>query len=329
MQENQPYLDRITHQHKKSIEQDLLQIQEFLQHRFDPSVARSIALFKSDEQLSWLFTLPAPGQDYLAIDPDPYTLPLTLSRDKQQSVLVVKLEIGITSYYSYRNGALGLLEAIKSQVPDLSLDKSRPNKVQRHNYAHLQQHFKKSAERLNQLAKRHNLYQILLVGDDRVIANFKHDCMDLDKQERVVATLPLTPGTSQAELAQRVYDTMEEQEVAMEGYYLDMIQKEDGQNGLVKGLNEVISAQNRHLVRSLLVDKDLKQPGYYCNHDKYLSTDSSTCPLCGRQMLMIDNVVDKLIELASQYQVDYKIFHQQTEQLNEYGGIAATMYEVQ
>src|SRR5690606_40351518 len=118
-------------------------------------------------------------------------------------------------------------------------------------------------------------------------------------------------------------------EVAEEDYYLDMLHKEEGQNGLIKGLDEVISAQNRHMVRSLIVDKDLKQKGYYCDHDNFVSTDAASCPLCGREMLMIENVVDKIVELASHFQVDYKVIRQNTDQMEEFGGIAATMYDVQ
>src|SRR5690606_38048157 len=97
-----------------------------------------------------------------------------------------------------------------------------------------------------------------------------------------------------------------------EGYYLDMIQRESGQNGIIRGLNEVISAQNRHMVRSLLVDINLKQLGYYCDNDQYISTTENICPICERQMVEVDNVVEKLVELASRYQVDYKVIRQQS-----------------
>ncbi len=329
LHENQSYLDQLAHRQKQAVEHDLLQIHEYLQHRFEPVQARSMALFKSVDQLAWLFTLPLPGHDYLAIDSDPYTMPLVVQSDKQRSVLVLHLELAQATFYRYWSGHISQLDVINSQVPDLSIDLSRPNKVQRHNYEHLNRHFKQACSRLGALSRRPGLSEIILMGDRRALDIFEKDCLTDDKQQQVITTLPYLPGSTEGEIAEQVQVALQDREVAEEGYYLDMIHRENGQNGIVKGLDEVISAQNRHLIRSLLVNMDLKQPGHYCDHDQYISTNEQICPMCERQMLKIDNVVEKLVELASQYQVDYKIIRQQSDQLDKFGGIAATMYDVQ
>lgn len=329
MQENQAFLSQLSHHQRQSLEHDLLQIHEYLQHRFEPEQTRSLALFKSGNQISWLFSLPIPGHDYLAIDPDPYILPLVIQADEQHSAMVLQLGLDYATFYRYRSGKLIELDSIKSQVPDLSIDLSRPNKVQRHNYDHLNRHFKQIYERLGALNRKHGMLDVVLMGDTRAVEIFQHDYLANDKQLHIIATIPSVPGSSDGEKAEQVYSALQQQEVAEEGYYLDMIERENGRDGIVKGLNEVISAQNRHMIRSLLVNMELKQTGFYCNRDQYISTSEDTCPICEQRMLEIDNVVEKIIELASEYQIDYKIIRQQSEQLDKFGGIAATMYEVQ
>src|SRR5690606_25720007 len=149
---------------------------------------------------------------------------------------------------------------------------------------------------LGKLSMRRKLSEVILIGDERVLNIFQKDCLSTDAKKKVIATLPSIPGSTEGELAHQIQKLLQQHEVSEEGYYLDMISRE---NGVVKGLNEVVSAQNRHMVRSLLVNKELKQPGYFCNRDKYISVETETCPLCGTSMQEIDNVVEKLIELAS------------------------------
>jgi hypothetical protein len=328
-QENKAFIESLSHQQQMQVEDDFTVIQHYLQSNFDATDTKSIALFKSGAELQWMFNLPIPGDDYLAIDPDPYTLPLIVHLDEQRTALAVHVEVDHASFYAYRSGSLRQLDAIKSQVPDLSLDISRPNKVQRHNYEHLNRHFKSVCDKLSRLARRHDLSDLVLIGDERVINNFQKDCLTPDVQQRVIAALPYHPGSTEGELAEQIQQELQRHEVAEEGYYLDMIHRENGRDGIIKGLDEVISAQNRHMIRSLLVDKELKQPGYFCDHDQYISTTENICPMCERQMLAIDNVVDKIVELASHYQVDYKIIRQRQEEISQFGGIAATMYDVQ
>ena len=181
---------------------------------------------------------------------------------------------------------------------------------------------------MSTLARRYDLAEAVLMGEERIGNLFIKDNL-MHTQPSTITQLSYLPGSTEGEMATQVYDALQQNEVAEEGYYLDMINREGGRDGIVAGLDEVISAQNRHLIRSLLVDKELKQPGYYCDHDQYIATDGATCPICERQMLAIDNVVDKLVELASQYQVDYKIIRQRQDELLKFGGIAGTMYDIQ
>lgn len=329
MQENQEYIESLPSTEQRSIEDDMWLVHHYLQEDFEATGAKSLAIFKSGQDLEWVFKLSTPGNDYLGIDPDPYTLPLMVNKDQQQNALVVQLEVNQATFFSYRSGVLRRLDSFKSQVPDLSIDVSRPNKVQRHNFDHLNRHLKDSCDRLEDLSRQHKLTDVVLIGDERVLQLFQNDCLSNAQQKQIIATLSIKPGSTDGEISEQVQQEIQKHEVAEEGYYLDMIQKEGNRDGVITGVNEVISAQNRHLIRSLVVDQDLKLPGYYCQYDRFISMDEGNCPLCDRSMDEIDNVIDKLVELASQYKVDYKIIRERSEDMEPYGGIVATMYEIQ
>ena len=324
LQERKTYLDSLDHEQHQSLDNDLMLIQQYLQD-LDITDSKSVVLLKSNFDLQWEFHLNTPGYDYLSIDSGPYILPLLMQLDEQHTALVAHIEVDQARLYRYQSNSLKLLETIKSSVADLSLDASRPNKVQRHNYDLLNRHFKRVAQAMSALARRYDLPETVLIGDERIRNLFVKDSLT-HTQSSSVTHLPHLPGSTEGEMAEQVYQALQQNEVAEEGYYLDMINREDG---VVAGLGEVISAQNRHLIRSLLIDKELKQPGFYCDHDQYIATDDATCPICERHMMAIDNVVDKLVELASQYQVDYKIIRQRQDELLKFGGIAGTMYDIQ
>ena len=328
LQDNEAYLAELDHDSRQSVEDDLWLIQEYLQSEIDTTNARSLVMLKSGDQLQWIIAPAMPGTDYLAIDPDPYTLPLTMDLDRHRTALVVEVGQGVSEFYRYYNGNLRHLEAVKNQVPDISVDVSRPNKVQRHNQHHLQRHFKDTCSSLDKYVARYKSDNIIVLGEERTTSIFFEECLSDDKQQKVLATIPSSPGEDEGQMLARVEEVLHEKEVADVGYYLDMISREGGRDGIIKGLEEVVSAQNRHMVRTLLVDKELKQPGFFCPQDKYISTSEPECPLCGQSMDRIENVVEKLVELANQFNIDYKIVREHQGELAKFDGIAATMYEV-
>src|SRR5690606_17851029 len=144
--------------------------------------------FKSGDALQRVYKLGIPGDDYLSVDPDPYTLPLMVSLDEQRTALVLHLEVNAARFYKYHSGKVQLLETIKSQVPDLSLDISRPNKVQRHNYDHLNRHLKEACAKLTTRSQKLGVHDLVLIGDDRILNIFQEDCLPNDKRNQVIAT---------------------------------------------------------------------------------------------------------------------------------------------
>lgn len=325
------FLNTLSHQDRLSIREGMVHIHAYLAHQFDAANARSLAIFYAKQELQEVYALSSPGRDYLAIDSDPYTLPMEAILDVEQNLLIARLDQNQADIYQYRTGQLQVLDTITADRPDsidISMDKSRPNKVQRHEQDMLHQFLKKVTDRLAALSHQTAITKIVLSGDRRIMSHFEHHELPQHFRQNLLAILPYSPHQSEAEMLNQIRQAIECQQVKEEGYYLDMLHHEDGRDSLIKGLDQVLSAQNRFLVRSLVVDEDFKKPGFYCRQDMYLATHAGNCPICNKPLAAIDNVVDKLIELARQYHMDYKVLHAHKTDLDEYGGIAAAIYRL-
>ena len=325
----QNYLPSLSHDQKKSLEQDLENVKELVTN--EPATTRfpSLVVFKSANELATLIKLPFPLlPDRLVIDNSPYTAPLTAMLQLQKKVLVAKLDIDRTVFFLYNLGNCEKITHIPTQSQNEEVDKSRPNKVQLHHLVQLKRHLKIIDDYIYRQFTNQAFDFLIVIGHEKtttkqLIRQLHPKVRERLLQEVAVSPLQWTDANSCRLLVEKTlvdFENKYEQEAISE------VVRARGQHGLVEGLEQVINAQNRGLLTTLYVDKNLQQEGYICPERHYLSLSPEECKICERAMQKSDDIVDELIELAVAKNVDTVIFSQRPELMKEYQQIAALIY---
>jgi peptide subunit release factor 1 (eRF1) len=77
----------------------------------------------------------------------------------------------------------------------------------------------------------------------------------------------------------------------------DLVETSEAHGLAVLGLTRCLWAGTVGAVRELLVQDDVAVPGVVCDHDRWLAGGGNTCPLCGRPLRHVPDVIDELVEM--------------------------------
>lgn len=297
-----PYLDTLSSDSHTTLESDFLALETFLSDYSNFKDSRSVIIFKSAAGLNEVVKLSVPVADSLVINSAPRVWPLVKLLDTHRNVLVVHLTQKTAAFFLYRLGELVKLDSLKSFVPSDSVDASRPNKVQRRRLHMLEDHLKQVAAQASVIWRSTSCKHLVIAGEERMLSH-AHKFMT---QASLPAPLPLglslnqSPHELTSDIDLLLNQAETDRQIAIVGEFKQL--RDQGQ--LLTGLKSVLAAQNRRLLRRLLVDEDYSRPGFICALDRYLSLSSRPCPLCRRRLIPIHNLIDELVELALADQLD-------------------------
>jgi Bacterial archaeo-eukaryotic release factor family 10 len=317
------HIEILPRDQRLGLPEDLRDVEAFLEG-YQPSGARSIVVFKSGDQLNRVMPLPVRVADSLTIDVDPYVEPLEAIMEEQHRVLVVDLAKEKTTFFLYELGFEEQVHSIRSFVPSDAVDAGRPGKVQRHRLTHLQWHFKASAQAAERLFRERGCDFLALIGEETLVKEFE-DYLAKSLRDRLVAELRWSPD-----------DGPNRRRAALEGALLKQRKKEEeaaleelgffqGHDRLAAGLEKVLDAANLFLMRRLVLDNELVRPGYVCRDHHFLSLNPGSCPFDGQALLIVENVVDELVEIARLHGVEVMLVEQRRDLLARYEGVAAVL----
>lgn len=328
LERRKPYLETLTRAQRARLEQDLAEIKIFLEG-FRPQGARSIALFKSGQQLNRGMALPVRSADSLTIDPDPYVEPLESLLEANRRVLIMELSKEKAALAIFELGQVEVVDTVKGpRMEDLVEATPRPeDKEQRHVETHLQWHFEAVVRRASHLFRDRVCDLVALVGEASVLDAFD-DYLPKALKAKVLVRLHPSPGQSRAgwlgEIAAALGRLREQEETTALGE-LGMYR---ARGRLATGLKAVLEPVNLLLARQLLVSAELQQPGWLCRQHHYLSLEPGRCPFDGQELAPSENVVDELVEVARLHGVDVMVVEKRLDVIAGYGGVAAVTLPV-
>ncbi len=320
-------LASLSRETQQGLEADLAQIEHFLQQDFDPQGIRGLAIFKSNNQMKRVITLPVYLRDLLVIDPKPYLAPLVELLNEQYSFLLIHLGRGKAEFQLYQLGYWQDLPPVKEFVSKASSDPGKPGKGRRL-VAHQQKEFlKQVADRLEKLFAAQVFGRLILIGEEEITSLLGKMLPDRLSQ-LVTACWGEDPEETRESLNKKIEAAIDRLQQEREQAILDQLAELADQEKLIRGLAAVIEVQNRSLIRRLVVSENLFQPGFTCYFDRYLALDDQPCAICGRKLLPVRNIVDAVIDNASRQQVPVTIFRALSLALDEYAQIAAITYPI-
>jgi peptide subunit release factor 1 (eRF1) len=322
------FVEALDHNARIALDLDLREIESFLEQLPHQPAARGLVIFKSGEAVVRVLALPVRVPNRLSIDVDPLVAPLDAVLSVQHRALLVRVEKDRARFWTHWVGREEEVDHVESFVPSDTVDKSRPNKVQRHRLTHRHWHMRDVARATYELFNAHECDVLVLSGDEPELSEFR-SMLASTLGAAVIGTYPLTPDETRQDRIDRVQEILaarraEEEAVALEdlGFYA-------GHGRLASGLDEVIAAADDFMVSRLFVADGVAVPGYICRQHHHLSLSGGDCPYDGQAMLAVENVVDELLEMAWLYGVEVTMVTQRTDLLAPYAGIAAVKYPME
>lgn len=325
-EDHKDFIDSLSKSQKAILEHDLLEIESFLADYFVPQHLRALIIFRSGEQLNEVIGLLVPTKDAFKIGPDPCVTPLETILEDDEKVLFVERAKDDTKFLLYQLGSCQQIDRAKSPVPTGTADKSNPRREQEHRLEHLRADLRQVAGEIYQLYDQGACDLLMLMAETRVAAlleEYLHESL----KPKIIARILDSPETDARARKEWIEAALREHRTEKESKAIESLRNHKPEE-LVSSLRDVIDAQNVFLVRKLFVSDGLHQKGFVCKEHHYLSLDAGNCPFDNSRLLLAENVVDEIVEVARLHGVQVLIVKHRQDLLAQYAGIVAIQYAV-
>ena len=163
----------------------------------------------------------------------------------------------------------------------------------------VKRHYKAVATMLDQM-HRDDRFELLIIGGHHGEVPYFLEFLSHDLRGCVAGTLTLDDDSRNrwAEIKDKAtaivdqYERHEEQQSVA-----DLVETSAAHGLAVLGLTRCLWAGTVGAVRELLVQNDVAVPGVVCDHDRWLGGGGNTCPLCGRPLRHVPDVIDELVQM--------------------------------
>jgi hypothetical protein len=163
------------------------------------------------------------------------------------------------------------------------------------------------------------------MGDKEVTAlleGYLHETL----RAKIIGRLHASPAADPRDRKEIIETVLAENKFARETAAIEDLARYKPADQLVFGLLAVIEAFNLFLVQKCIIAEKLRQRGYVCAHDHYLSLEEASCPTCGGKLLPAESIVDTMIEFAHLHGVNIMVVEHREDLLTRYEGIVAVTY---
>jgi len=314
------YIESLARPQRIRLEDDLAEISLFLEN-YRPAGARSIALFKSGEQLLRVLSLPARSTDALTIDRDPYIEPLEAVIEANRRVLVIELSRDAATLSVYHLGVEEMIETVSAPANSGVQSKRPEDIVERRVETHLHWHFESVARLGARVFRERDCELVALVGEAELLEAFD-DFLPKALKDRLLVEINPSPGDSRARWLPSIDSALDRLRGDEEAKAIGELGWYRAHGRLAAGIESVIEPVDQLLARRLFIRADLQQAGWVCRTHHYLSLQPGPCIYDGAELVSVENISDELIEVARLHGMDVMVVSKRPELLDPYGGVA-------
>jgi len=281
------------HPHRDILEKDFEAVQDALNRSITPQT-HGIAVFScSPIKLFEIYQFWIPLREQFALGLAPRIHQLVRAIDDYETTLLVLADSESARLFLITPEAV-LQEVISSgEIP------ARPKRgfwneagFQRHVEGHVARHHRQVAEEIAALWDREHFANIILSGQDRVLASFQA-LLPKRVEDKVIGTLKLSVHEkSDAILEEAVHmiRRVEEEKAQKER------RKMERSGMLVTGWDDVVAAANGARILRLYIRAGVGKEGWYCPSCDILgSRKASRCALCSGEIQSVD-LVESLVQ---------------------------------
>ena len=267
------------HPHREALENDFQAVQDYLAHAVTPQT-HGIAIFAcASLRLFETFQFWIPLREQLALGATAHIHQFVRAIDDYETTLLVLADS--------ETARLLLItpEAVLQEIMEGGEAPVRPKRgfwnqagFQRHMEQQVSRRHKQVAEEAAALWDREHFANLILSGQDRVVASFQ-DLLPKRVQEKIIGTLKLSIKEKDAVILEEAVHLIrkEEEEKARKER-----RKMERAGMLVSGWDDVVAAANAGRVLSLYIRAGAKKDGWHCASCDLLGSGKTVrCALCG------------------------------------------------
>jgi hypothetical protein len=193
----------------------------------------------------------------------------------------------------------------------------------------MDKHHKEVAEQLTELFDSGKWKRVVLIGQDRILANFKVFLSERVRQQ-ITDSFPMDFSEERSRVLKRVFERMFQKEKEDVTHQIRVLMERTPQGGLVTlGLNSTLEALNAGQVHILYLLTSFHLPGGKCRQCGSLVLNQASgpspnpCPLCKGETKIVDLGEEMMKAVLCQ---DGEVrWVEQDDVLKEYDGICASL----
>ncbi len=280
---------------------DLDLIAEYGSQTLSTSNTPGLAVFSCSQKKFWeALELPHGPRNRVIFDANFYVRPLAAILDKYSPISALLISRREAVWYHVSMGEIKFLDKIQSDVPgrvrDGGFEGTAAKRIERHVDAHLQEHYKKTAQRTFEISKQHPFDWLFISCEDNHSGDFEahlHSYL----RDKVKARLHSHATDPTAKVLQEVLEIESRLKKSEEEESVQKLITELERGGLAtSGLRDTIHRLNQFEVQSLIVTHNFSRPGRICPTHKFLYLDELKCPIDDKKTDVVLDIVDEAIE---------------------------------
>ncbi len=277
---------------------DLQRIQERVHEGVDRSRTRGVAVFSSGEDLWEVHELPVRVKDQVVVNQSPHVRQLEAIVDNYKGFGLLLADKQRTRMFVFELSQLvdksEAFDALPRHEDDAG-DRDRGH-TDHHLEEATHQHVKRAAAVAFEAWKQHPFDHLILSAGPEIASELEAD-LHAYLRERIRARINIPATSSESAIVEAVLEVEEQVEREREQETVERLKAATGANrGGVCGLEDTLTAVAEKRVDTLVVSDGFVAEGWRCGGCGRLAAKGRTCPVCGKEMAHVDDVVEEAVE---------------------------------
>ena len=260
----------------------------------------------------------------------PILRPLVRLSSQYQNTLVVMVDTDSARLFEVSLEGLMAESSIESYVPGRHDQGGWAQmRYQRHIKDHMDKHHREVAEQLTELFDSGIWKRVVLIGQDRILANFKVFLPERVKQQ-ISDSFPMDFSEERSKVLRRVFERHLHKEKEEVNHQIQALKERTPHGGLATlGLHPTLEALNAGQVHTLYLLTSFTLPGGECRRCGSLvlihppGGSSILCPLCKGELKIVDLAEEMMRSVLCQ---DGEVkWVEENEVLKDHDGVCASL----
>ncbi|MEW6375135.1 MAG: Vms1/Ankzf1 family peptidyl-tRNA hydrolase [Thermodesulfobacteriota bacterium] len=271
-----------------------------------------------------------PFENECVISDLPILRPLVRLSSQYLNTLVVMVETDSAKLFEVSMEGLLAEHFIESYVPGRHDQGGWAQmRYQRHIKDHMDKHHKEVAEQLTQLFDSGKWKRVLLIGQDRIVANFKAFLPERIKLQ-IADSFSMDFSKDRSKMLRRLFERLLQKEREEVSHQIQELKENPPQGGLATfGLNRTLEALNKGQVHTLFLLTSFSLMGGKCRRCGSLvlihppGDPSTPCPICKGEMKIV-HLEEEMVRSALRQDGEVK-WVEEHDMLKENDGAGASL----